>query len=1541
MKVILLYDENGQVREKFKTRALDKTSKNYVIRAINFSSDSEMISVAQSDNVIFVFKFKSGGWKVKSICNRFVASSSVTCQTWPFERLNEIYYGLADGKIKVGYLKGNKTATVRKTDSYVVSIATSYDSNYIITGHYDSSVYLYSLQTNDFKKIVSYKTIPYALGAGKHIVIAGNDGKVNFYDTKGNFLNRFDYTNDDNCRDFTSASVNPNGETVVIGNYNRFYMYNYDSRRDEWIENGVMKIKNYYNITAMCWKFDGSKFVTGNLCGSVDLYDISMKRIRFKGKFELNYISPSQIHVLNLETSGTSKISSAKGFEIIKVNILEDRYAVANTRDTLVIGDLKTDKCSEFEWRGGGNERFDMKNSNLCLIFNAGEVSIIEFGRNEILGTFRTEYISPNLISAKLKASKKETKKVIAYMLDLQTVSVLDLQSKTTIATINHDTRITSLELNANANKLLFKDKKRGLYLYDLNKSMKNTLLDYCAFYKWVPESEVLVAQNRNSLCVWYSSECPEKVNVYPIKGSVYDIKRSPGKTNVVIIDGNNETEFALDNSLIEFGFALESRELEKCIEILEKQDSGDQEGNWRTLAELALEELNLPVAERSFAALGDIPKSRYLRNINKMILKYQQETGRDDGVQNYLVQVRIAKLERQFTRAEALLLDKNEVEKAMDMYQEMHKWDEVIRIAEKTNYEDLDSLKSNYFQWLMDTKQESKAAEIKEEEGQYAEAIELYLKSSLPVRASNVINDYSVSVPSETEDRIVSALIKNELFEKAGEFYEKKGNAQKALEAYCKGNVYNKAVELARRKNPNLVNKLEEKWGDYLVSQNMKEAAINHYIEAISIKKAIKTAILARKWRKARELLESQPIDEMLPFYFKIAEYYDEIHQFDLAEKYYITSKKPRNAFAMYARAKKFDQAKRVAQENIPNKEILELYIKQGKVFEEEKCYKEAEQLYTTVRKPEYAIKMYQKAQMWDHVVRLVAKFNRNKLQKVHLEIAKQFEDSGKYDKAEFHYIESGYWNYAVEMYENKKMWEDCIRVCKSNATDRETVEIAKKWNKDLGEEQFIEMLKRMNLTDALIEYLADLKQFDEAFDIAKKNSKHKIPDVHLKYAFHLEDQKKYREAEENFIQAGKLDEAITMYTELGDYSNALRLANQYDPKKSSTILLEYGKQLMQKKDFNRAEKAFIDAKRPELAIKMYEKLNSANDALRVARKHCPQMLNDINKRFMTGNTGEKTGPELLRSAKIAQDNRDWNGAIDTYLEITEDHFQNHDDLEKAWDNAVRITLNYVKERSQEVLKIVCKRLRDIKRFEQAGEYYENLQWYDDACKCYIASQNFERAKESLQNVTDQATKTKLERLLKEQFKKHIKANKNADAMVDHDVHEGIKMMAERGDWAQALDIASKKDPSILNIYLMKYIDQECIEKGEFNDALQALSKHGMPNRPENTDTYRKLIDETFAACEPDEIENLRSGLFNFMNSLSDNERKSSIGREFKRYQIVTHLIHMRNQYKRKSLQKLYAFTSVSLVRYIDLTTIDKPFYEAGQAAHKMVRIA
>lgn len=81
-------------------------------------------------------------------------------------------------------------------------------------------------------------------------------------------------------------------------------------------------------------------------------------------------------------------------------------------------------------------------------------------------------------------------------------------------------------------------------------------------------------------------------------------------------------------------------------------------------------------------------------------------------------------------------------------MYQLMHKWDESIKIAEKKNHPDVKELKANYFQWLLDTNQEQKAAEVKENEGDFVGAIQLYLKGGLPARAANVVFDYNISFP-------------------------------------------------------------------------------------------------------------------------------------------------------------------------------------------------------------------------------------------------------------------------------------------------------------------------------------------------------------------------------------------------------------------------------------------------------------------------------------------------------------------------------------------------------------------------------------------------------------------------------------------------------------------------------------------------------------------------------------------------------------------------------------------------------------------------
>ena len=46
----------------------------------------------------------------------------------------------------------------------------------------------------------------------------------------------------------------------------------------------------------------------------------------------------------------------------------------------------------------------------------------------------------------------------------------------------------------------------------------KVTMLDLCQFVQWVPQSDVIVAQNRDFLCVWYNIDSPDKVSMFPIK---------------------------------------------------------------------------------------------------------------------------------------------------------------------------------------------------------------------------------------------------------------------------------------------------------------------------------------------------------------------------------------------------------------------------------------------------------------------------------------------------------------------------------------------------------------------------------------------------------------------------------------------------------------------------------------------------------------------------------------------------------------------------------------------------------------------------------------------------------------------------------------------------------------------------------------------------------------------------------------------------------------------------------------------------------------
>jgi intraflagellar transport protein 172 len=83
------------------------------------------------------------------------------------------------------------------------------------------------------------------------------------------------------------------------------------------------------------------------MCGAVELFDCCLRRSRYKGKFEFTYVSPSQVIVKRLSTGSRIVLKSHYGYEILKVNIFQDQFLVANTSQTLLLGDLASCKLSE------------------------------------------------------------------------------------------------------------------------------------------------------------------------------------------------------------------------------------------------------------------------------------------------------------------------------------------------------------------------------------------------------------------------------------------------------------------------------------------------------------------------------------------------------------------------------------------------------------------------------------------------------------------------------------------------------------------------------------------------------------------------------------------------------------------------------------------------------------------------------------------------------------------------------------------------------------------------------------------------------------------------------------------------------------------------------------------------------------------------------------------------------------------------------------------------------------------------------------------
>uniref|UniRef100_A0A0X3PJC6 Intraflagellar transport protein 172 homolog n=1 Tax=Schistocephalus solidus TaxID=70667 RepID=A0A0X3PJC6_SCHSO len=1429
----------------------------------------------------------------KLICNKFPQQSPVTCIIWPADQ--PIICGLADGKVRSANPKTNKSSTIYNAASYTVALASNLSGKGFISGHADGKVVRYFFDdegSGDSQgKIVTHSVPPFALAwSGSAIFAAGCDRRIFIYGRDGKVQQQFDYSKDVSEKEFTIAACSPSGQAVAVGSYNKVRIFTWSPRKSTWEEGSPKVIKNYYTVTAMSWKKDGSNLTIGNICGSLDQFDCCMKKKICKNIFEMNYVGPSQVIVLNKKTNDKIVLRSNYGYEIDDVKIMgNDKYLVAHTSDTLMLGDMQKNLLSEVDWKQKGiKNNIIFTNPNFCVIFGSGELFVIEYGSNEILGSVRTEHLNPYLFSIRInarKCSKSPPCKKIAYLLDPKTINLMDLISGVTIGHYCHDIIIDWLELSETAARLLFRDKKHQLFLVDGETFKASILLPFCSYVQWVPQSDVVVAQSKENICIWYNIEAIDRISTIPLKGGdIVDIERKNGRTDIVVTEGMTIIRHALDNGLIEFGTAMDDEDFERAVCFLDSLELNEEtECMWKKLADRSLKSGNLLVAERSYAALGFVSKALYIAATRKMVEK-------DPENNEYKMHARILILEGRLKEAESVYLENNAVEEAIKMYTNLRKYEEALEVAEAKGWMDVEKLREEYQKWLSDTGQDELLGDLRAKMGDNGSAVTLYLRARVPGKAASLaLSDATLSEDRDVLEQIAHSLVQAGRHEKAGDMYQRLKQLDAAMRCYRAGGAYQRALDLARSTFPSDVVRLEEEWGNHLVCLGQLDSAMHHFIEAGAYVKAVDAAIKSNQWTKAAEVLESiedSKADEVVPYYLELAKHYARNREYARAESAFLKARAPKEAIEMYTTAGMWEQAHALASESMDPNDLTEMYLRQAEQLDKMGKLKDAERLYLTVKRTDRAMSMYKNHRQYRDIIRLVRAHNPDILEQTYFRLAQELELEGNLRQAEQYYMEAGEWKSAINMYRTRDQWEEAFRVagdCKDQPELRK--QVAFLWAKHLGSDSAVRLLNRLGLLETAIEYATEHCIFDFAFELVRGCAPEKIADVHNKYAMFLEDEGKFAEAEEEFIKSGKAREAVLMYVHNQDWAAAARVASEHDPESVNDVLLGQARIAFREKDFSLAEALLLRAQRPDMAVRAYREAGLWEDALRVAQAYLPSRVQELQEDYeeekmrsalglkgtQSADSVSKGSPfrhstirsqqdfdpsanPLLNHARQLEAHGEHLKAVEQYLKLTPELLGESesahplDTCEHVWVHAVNLATKFLApDNAVKVTELVASRLTRLQRYSTAGDLLVSIDKIQEAVDVFIAGEEWAKARKIAKDL-----EPRLEPYVENQYKESLKVSGHAEELAGVDVISAIEMYAEQGRWEKCLATAerlyaetkSERDQQLLHKYLAAYA-AALIKDARTYDALLLYKSHGTPPYTQNFNIYKRIFQE------------------------------------------------------------------------------------------------
>lgn len=1459
----------------------DSATRQFTITGLAWAPDSCRFAVSQSDMAVAVYDVGAAHDPDarKKITLRFSHKSPILCVAWPVVSASDFVYGMGDGAVHCGLTKLKKSEELYRHGCAPVSIASASRMNSVAVGHLDGNVFVVNLDTRS--RLIALQTAvpPLALAWGQQICAAGSDLQVNFADAAGSSSSHVDYSNQQGLRSFTAAAFDPSGSTAIVAGRNTLMTFTYSGKLQAWQEQAKLEFDGVYAVPGLAWSPDGSKVAVSSVTGGLYIVTVSIGGFRYKDLFEVVYVSGSQVKVVSLKTRKEMALRS--DFRILTTNFYQDRYVVARTTQSFLIGDTETGKLSELgaslaDGEPKISERFVFIDDVGVLVWNSGELTILEFGKPQPLASISTQYPSQYLLSLRFGAKVgKGNSKILAYLVDAKTVKIVDCETLMAVGTVQIPNKIDWLELNVSGTMLLLRDTKRSLYVFNLVTHQLNGLLNACSYAQWVPEANVIVAQSKKSLYVWYSPNSPDEVKVREIEGDVVDISRKGTKTAVSLSSNGKITSLPLDGAFIAFSAAMEAGNLSDAAKILIDMPEGtDFKSLWAELANAAMSASDFVIAQVSYSHLGDLSRAKFLHKLNKLVAEH--------GIGNSLVQARISMLQSNFKQAEYCLIEHDQLDAALNMYRSMHMWNELLDLAELRCPSKAQQLRDEYFQHLLESGQYQVAARLKSRRGDISEAVDLCLQGEKPQLAADILLNSGDKANPQLLAHVAEALIKKNRYDIAGQVYEKLGKPQDALEAYRKGKSYYRALELAKATNPGMVITLEREWADHLVSQGQNDAATMHYVESGDYALALNCSLRAQQWQQAAEILRSAAStpdlrNQLRVQYLRVGRHFAGIGDTHTAEDLFLTVDANKELIEMYLNLGRVDDALRRGKRQLKGNEMEQIFIETAqKLSKKPQTRSTAEQIYLAINKSDLAIDMYRTAGDTAAVLRLTTKFGGDKGQ---LEsMAVQAERQGDLATAEDCYIRAGAWEKARFMYEQEKKWPDALRIAKQNGPAAAELSVAAHWAIDIGGSAGVQKLVQIKLVEQVLLYACENSMSDLVNMImtnCKTLSKITIQQAHMKYASALESQHKFAEAEQQYCAAGQPREAIEMYTHNKMWTDAQRVAHKY---------------------------GITD--------------------LPVTPSKSPSKPSNY-----------QSGDGLQRAIQLEQTGK-YDEAIDAYLAMTAADCGGEEQLDQVLERAVKLSLTYRQGRLQDVVNSVAQVLLDLSRHASLGKILENIEAFPDAFEIYKAGGMWEDAAR-LAHYLEPQEQADFQR----EYQEYLAKNRNTSGLMNMgQVDAALAVYARNGDWETCLQQAEKEGIQYVEKYTMMWA-QELVQKRQFDEVVSVLARYSASSGPAHVQTYTLLCQAALYGISSYEtltptLTTLRLMLFKVLRNIQPNVNGYQ---QLQRFTRGVHLLCQRAACLKYGLTEQAARAALSNLRYCDVIPADFVFCKAGEIMEKL----